>query len=328
MLQKDYVSSNLLEKLAQFSGPALTISMPTDRLSQNADAMRIAFKNLAKQGVEQLSHLMDKADLDRVAGRLADVEQDYEFWSNQAEGVIVFAARDIFHSIRLGFSVAPNVEVADRFSIRALVAARMPKEVWVLAIGDENATLYEMKASREFVTHHVPAMPQSLRDEMGELIERKRGEAKRLTSQEGWQLRLADLRVEISPSDTPLDTIRERLVPIVAKLRQDRLDRWVKTYDERMGARRATTDLQEIARAATHGQIESLAIDLAARRVGTVDSKGNVEFGEQTGPHNYDVYDEILRRAILTRASVMPIHAEEDAHGLGSPVAITLRWAN
>jgi hypothetical protein len=93
---------------------------------------------------------------------------------------------------------------------------------------------------------------------------------------------------------------------------------------ETRGQQRTATDLNEAARAATHGAIKVLLVDIDRIIPGTVDEAGDVSEAAKAGPGNYDVIDEIAGRAIDTGAKVLAVR-QADIPG-GAPLAALLRY--
>jgi hypothetical protein len=97
-------------------------------------------------------------------------------------------------------------------------------------------------------------------------------------------------------------------------------------YRQRSSEGRALSDVAEIARAATHGAVEMLLVDIDAAVPGTVDEQtGAVTFAPAAGHDVQDVTDEIARRAWLSGARVLAVR-EDDVPGRG-PVSAILRYA-
>jgi hypothetical protein len=95
--------------------------------------------------------------------------------------------------------------------------------------------------------------------------------------------------------------------------------------DSRVAAGTAVIDLGDIARAATFGAVETLVIDIDRRVPGTVDDEsGAVTLVEEDEPGDYGVVDEILRRALASKATVYALRAE-DVPG-GGAAAATVRY--
>jgi hypothetical protein len=95
------------------------------------------------------------------------------------------------------------------------------------------------------------------------------------------------------------------------------------TYEARVAAGTALVDLSDIARAATFGAVESLIIDIDRRVPGTVDEEtGVITFADDDAPGEYGVVDEILRRALGSKAKVYALRAEDVPGGGAAAAAI------
>ncbi len=97
-------------------------------------------------------------------------------------------------------------------------------------------------------------------------------------------------------------------------------------YEQRAGMNRATTDLSDASRAASHGAIETLLVDIGSDVPGLVDeTTGAVSFAEGPSALTYDVVDEVAARALSTGARVLGVR-KADLPGDGVLAAI-LRFA-
>jgi len=89
---------------------------------------------------------------------------------------------------------------------------------------------------------------------------------------------------------------------------------------------RATTDLSDAARAASHGAIETLLVDIDSDVPGLIDdATGTVSFAEGPSALTYDVVDEVAARALSTGARVLAVR-NADLPG-DSVLAAILRFA-
>lgn len=88
---------------------------------------------------------------------------------------------------------------------------------------------------------------------------------------------------------------------------------------------RGLTDLSGIAHAVTYGAVDTLFVNIDQTVHGYIDDKGRITLDEEGDASNYGVIDEIVRRALLTDASIYAVRAEDIPDG-GS-VAATLRFA-
>lgn len=93
--------------------------------------------------------------------------------------------------------------------------------------------------------------------------------------------------------------------------------------EARMAAGTASVDLSDIARAATYGAVESLIVDIDRRVPGTLDDEtGAIDYADEDAPGNYGVVDEILRRALASKASVYALRSEEIPGGAAAAAAV------
>jgi hypothetical protein len=105
----------------------------------------------------------------------------------------------------------------------------------------------------------------------------------------------------------------------------DEIDQAKQLFQTRLGQKRATTDIDAVARAATAGAIEFLFVDIDKIMPGAVgDSDGAISLAEAPSALSYDVIDEIAGRAILTGAKFVGVRHADVPNG--APIAATLRY--
>ncbi|MGX1199390.1 baeRF11 domain-containing protein [Parvibaculum sp. MBR-TMA-1.3b-4.2] len=93
-------------------------------------------------------------------------------------------------------------------------------------------------------------------------------------------------------------------------------------YEARAGDGRATSDLSDAARAATHGAIDTLLVDIDAVVPGIVDQQtGVITFADESDATTYGVDDEIAARALASGARVLGVR-KADLPGNGDLAAI------
>ena len=98
------------------------------------------------------------------------------------------------------------------------------------------------------------------------------------------------------------------------------------TYAVRASQRRASSDVAEVARAATYGLGGTVLVDIDEVRPGSVDEEtGAVTFDDADDAVNYGVVDEIARRVWLNGGNVLAVR-RADIPGEASITAI-LRYA-
>lgn len=96
-------------------------------------------------------------------------------------------------------------------------------------------------------------------------------------------------------------------------------------FEKRAGERRITTDVSDVARAATFGAIQTLLVNIDAVVPGFVDDEtGAVSFVDKDDAKAYGVIDEITARAFASGATVLALR-KEDIPG-GHDLAAILRY--
>src|SRR5262245_30267992 len=108
---------------------------------------------------------------------------------------------------------------------------------------------------------------------------------------------------------------------ILDQLFQQELAEIHRLFAQRAGQGQTTTDIAQAARAATHGAMQTLLVDIDQVVPGTVGDNGAVTFAEAPGPASYGVIDEIAGRALLTGARVLAVR-RADMPGSASLAAI------
>jgi hypothetical protein len=99
-----------------------------------------------------------------------------------------------------------------------------------------------------------------------------------------------------------------------------------KTYALRASQRRASSDIADVARAATFGLVDTVLVDIDESIPGQVDEESwAVRFDDADDAVNYGVVDEIARRVWLNGGRVLAVR-RGDIPGQGSVAAI-LRYA-
>jgi stalled ribosome rescue protein Dom34 len=98
------------------------------------------------------------------------------------------------------------------------------------------------------------------------------------------------------------------------------------TYELRASQRRASTDIADVARAATFGLVDTVLVDIDEVVAGSVDDEtGAITIDDTDDAINYGVVDEIARRVWLNGGRVLAVRSD-DIPGNGSVAAI-LRYA-
>jgi Bacterial archaeo-eukaryotic release factor family 11 len=185
-LHTDIPSRGQIERLLQASGDDLvSIYLPTSPITPEADAARIAFKNLAAEAVAQRA-ASDAADRGAIEGALDDLNNDPDFWAEQAHSLAVFADAHGLRSFRLPNRLSAAVQVADRFYVKPLLrAVTFPQTAFVLALAEGSVRLLEMTPDLPTFEVRVPDLPSDAADAVGKASTTDRSPARRLQGSEG-----------------------------------------------------------------------------------------------------------------------------------------------
>lgn len=129
-----------------------------------------------------------------------------------------------------------------------------------------------------------------------------------------------------SPEEKSDNQLAEEARPILAKLQDAKVAELRDLYGERFGEGRASSDLSQVARAATHGAVDTLLVDIDVTVPGTIDDDGVLFLDEVDDARNYGVIDEIALRVLRNGGRVMAVRAGDLPEGAKDLAAI-LRWA-
>ena len=153
MLHLDLPTRADVESLIHSRGPArVSIYLPTTPVTQQAQADRIALKNLADQALNQFGD-GEKKERKAIEEMLHDLVDDDAFWDTQAHSLAVFATPEGLRTFRLPNRLQPIVEVSDRFHIKPLLRAiTVPQSAFVLALSQNGVRLVQ-------VSPEAPASP-------------------------------------------------------------------------------------------------------------------------------------------------------------------------
>lgn len=366
MLHLDIPTRADIETLIQDRGPArVSIYLPTTPLTQQAQADRIALKNLADQALAQFPET-EKKQRKAVEELLHDLVDDDAFWEHQAHSLAVFATADGVRTFRLPNRLSPIVEVSDRFHLKPLLrAVTVPQSAFVLALSQNGVRVVQVLPEGPAVPVKVADLPRDAASAVGKSSLNDRSPSGRIQGSEGKNVRLIqyarrvdhEVRAFLAGRHTPLilaasEPLRSiyaqvqsypHLAPnaitanpdevsdgdladaargVLDALFQDELKATTALFEQRAGEGRTTTDIATAARAATHGAIHKLIVDIDEVVPGTVDDEGRVSFAKEAGRDNYGVVDEVASRALLTGARVLAVRRAEVPGG-GSLAAIT-----
>jgi hypothetical protein len=136
---------------------------------------------------------------------------------------------------------------------------------------------------------------------------------------------LAEEAIATSPDHLSDRELAGAARPVLDRLYAAQVDAARELFQTRLGQRRATTDIGEVARGATKGAVELLLVDIDHALPGTVDDiDGTVLLASAPSVASYDVIDEIAGRAIVTGSRFLGVRRQDIPDG--APLAATLRY--
>ncbi|MDR6970121.1 hypothetical protein [Leifsonia shinshuensis] len=135
--------------------------------------------------------------------------------------------------------------------------------------------------------------------------------------------RLVAETISGNPEDKTDEELAAAARGVLDRLYASKVGALREAYEARIAAGTALVDLSDIARAATFGAVESLVFDIDRRVPGWVDDEtGVITFADEDVPGDYGVVDEILRRALGSKATVYALRAEDVPGGGAAAAAV------
>jgi hypothetical protein len=371
-LHTDIPSRAEIERLLLARGEALvSIYLPTTPITPEAEADRIAFKNLARRAVEELrSRGVAARAVEEIEGELDDLHDDDAFWAVLSHSLAVFAGPDGLRAFRLPNRLGEAAQVADRFYVKPLLrAVTFPQTAFVLALAEGSVRLLEVTPDLPTFEVAVPDLPHDAASAAGKASITDRSPARRLQGTEGRKTlvrsyaRAVDraLRPVLAPGAVPLilaaaqpidgiyravnsyphlaaatiegspegrsdAELGEAARPVLDRIYAEELRALRDLFQERSAAGRTAVEVNDLARAATFGAVETLFVDIDASLAGTLDEEtGAVALDAEERPGDYGVLDELARRTLLADGRVLAVRAA-DLPVEGAPAAAILRY--
>jgi Bacterial archaeo-eukaryotic release factor family 11 len=233
MLYVDIPHRSEIEQLIAYRGPAcMSLYLPTTPLTQDVQADRIALKNLAKTGLDQLRAAeVDKRDLWPIEEEIDDLVEDDEFWRFQARSLAVFVTPERIVTFRLPNTLTAVVEVSDRFHLKPLLrSVTWPQAAYVLALSQNAVRVVEVSGDMPAVTVKVEGMPTDAASAVGKASILGRSPSGRLQGSEGQKVRLRQYSRQVDQALRDLIHGRETPLILAANAPLDAIFRSVNTY--------------------------------------------------------------------------------------------------
>lgn len=135
---------------------------------------------------------------------------------------------------------------------------------------------------------------------------------------------LLDHGIDANPESLSVDDLNTRARSILDDHYENRLVEWRELFGTRRAHGLATSQLNEVARSATAGGVESLMFDMDSTLEGTIDDVGVVSEVSEPDAEHYGIVDEIAARVLRSGGTVKAVRTNDlpDA----TPVAAMLRF--
>ncbi|MEL0627063.1 hypothetical protein V6245_08915 [Salinibacterium amurskyense] len=134
---------------------------------------------------------------------------------------------------------------------------------------------------------------------------------------------LLDAAIDANPSSLSLEDLEVRGRAILAESHAKELESWRSSFGNKRSNGVASSQLSDVAHAATAGLVDTLLFDLESTDEGDIDEYGTVKFASEPGPTTYGLVDEIAARVLRTGGTVKAVRSDDLPDD--SPVAATFR---
>ncbi len=165
------VTKDEIEKLVKASSSehrCVSFYFPTVRGGKEAQQNPLRLRNLYRQAHSQLQEVgLKEEEAKKSLKPVASLIDDQDFWLHPTDGAAVFLAPDVFHTIKLPYSVSEILTVSDSFHLKPLLPM-LEENVgfYVLALSQNAVQLYQADryAIEEIPLENVPkSMEEALR---------------------------------------------------------------------------------------------------------------------------------------------------------------------
>ncbi len=135
---------------------------------------------------------------------------------------------------------------------------------------------------------------------------------------------LLDGGIDANPEALSVDEVNTRARVILDKHYGEKLAEWRELFGTRQANGLATSQLSEVARAATASGVESLMFDMDSTLEGSIDDTGIVHEVAEPDAKSYGIVDEIAARVLRSGGTVKAVRAVDLPDS--TPVAAMLRF--
>ncbi len=177
----------------------VSIYLPTEPTTEDADKERIGWKNLTKEAIEGLeARGVEKDELENFEILLDDHHDDEWVWDHQARTLALFTDGTTVHSYHLANHLAETAKVADRFFVKPLLrSVAFPQACFVLALAEGSVRVIELGADYGPYEVEIPDLPKDAASAVGKSSINDRTAQGRIQGSEGKKVRIRQYALKV-----------------------------------------------------------------------------------------------------------------------------------
>jgi hypothetical protein len=122
---------------------------------------------------------------------------------------------------------------------------------------------------------------------------------------------LLEQGIYANPSSLSLQELEKRGRELLEQHSDDELVSWREKFGTLQANGRASSQLSDVAKAASAGLVDTLLFDLASTEEGDIDEGGGITIANVPGPTTYGLVDEIAVRVLRTGGTVNAVRRED-----------------
>jgi hypothetical protein len=134
---------------------------------------------------------------------------------------------------------------------------------------------------------------------------------------------LLEIGIYANPSSLSLQELETRGRTVLKQSSEGELASWRENFGTMRANGLASSQLSDVAKAATAGLVDTLLFDLASTEGGSIDESGAITIADRSGPATYGLVDEVAVRVLRMGGTVKAVRREDLPDD--KPVAATFR---
>ncbi len=136
---------------------------------------------------------------------------------------------------------------------------------------------------------------------------------------------LLEKGIDANPTSLSAEDLESRGRAVLDGHYSTELAEWREKFGSLKANGRASSELSEVARAASTGQVDTLLFDLESNGEGSIDDAGVITVADEAGPTTYGLLDEVAARVLRTGGTVKAVRRADLPDD--TPLAATFRSA-